>query len=203
MIDTLPYYDTSVIEFKLLRAYSLNDTNTLEKLVRYLENMNTKVDWQINMDSCVKQQALKDIKAEEKYRFNYGAAFCPYTTSATIIRYKDSTVLTTIVFQHAWDTLPCKIIDQSTIKIDSLSWDKFQESLEVADFWGLKPDNGKHGVDGSSLEVYGFKKGRNSEWNPDKASRIERWSPAYNSILSSFILLLKFSKTKKGCIWAS
>jgi len=203
MVDTLPYYDTSTIEFKLLKAYSSNDTNTLKKLLGYLENMNTKLDWQINLDSCVKQQAFKDIASEEKYRFTYSSAFCPYKTSTTIIKYKDSTVLNTIVYQYAWDTLPCKIIDQSTISIDSLSWDKFQESLEVADFWGLKPDNGKHGVDGSTLEVYGFKKGTNSEWDPDKSSFISRWSPAYNSILSSFVLLLKYSKTKKGCMWAS
>ena len=203
MVDTLPYYDTSSIEFKLLKAYSANDTVTLKKNLERFENMNTKADWQTNLDSCIKRQAFKDISSEEKYRFNYSSAFCPYTTSTTIIKYKDSTVLNTIVYQYAWDTVPCKIIDQSTIIIDSLSWDKFQESLEVADFWGLKTDNGKHGVDGSTLEVYGFKKGTNSEWNPDKSSFIERWSPAYNSILSSFILLLKYSKTKKGCMTAS
>lgn len=203
MVDTLPYYDTSTIEFKLLKAYSLNDTNTLKNLIEHLENINTKLGYQINLDSCVKQQEFKNIHAEEKYRFNYSSAFCPYTTSTTIIKYKDSTVLNTIVYQYARDTLPFKIIDQSAISIDSLSWDKFQESLEVADFWGLKPDNGKHSVDGSTLEVYGFKKGTNAEWNPDKSKFIERWSPEYNSILNSFILLLKFSKTKKGCMWAS
>jgi len=203
MVDTMPYYDTYNIEYKLLKAYSSNDTNTLKKLVGQVENLNTKLDWQINLDSCLKQRAFKDIKAEEKYRFNYSSAFCTYTTSTTIIRYKDSTVLNTIVYQYARDTFPFKIIDQSSITIDSLSWDKFQESMEVADFWGLKPDNGKHGVDGSTLEVYGFKKGTNAEWNPDKSSFIKRWSPAYNSILNSFILLLKYSKTKKGCMTAS
>ena len=203
MVDTLPYYDTSTNEFKLLKAYSSNDTNTLKKLVGQVEYMNTKLDWQINLDSCVKQQAFKDIRSEEKYRFTFSSAFCPYKTSTTIIKYKDSTVLNTIVYQYAWDTLPCKIIDQSTIRIDSLSWYKFQQSLEIADFWGLKPDNGKQGVDGSTLEVYGFKKGTNSKWNPDKSCYISRWSPAYNSILNSFVLLLKYSKTKKGCMWAS
>ncbi len=200
MVDTLPYYDTGTIDFKLLKAYSLNYTNTLKKLVQHFENMNRKPDWEINLDSCVKQQAFNDISSEEKYRFVYSAAFCPYTTSTTIIKYKDSTILNTIVYQYAWDTLPCKIIDQSTILIDSISWEKFQESLEVADFWGLKPDNGNHGVDGSTLEVYGFKKGSNAERNPDKSSFISRWSPAYNSILNSFVLLLKYSKTKTGCI---
>ena len=62
----MPYYDTSTIEFKLLKAYSSNDTNTLKKLVGHLEIMNTKLDWQISLDSCVKQQAFKDISAEEK-----------------------------------------------------------------------------------------------------------------------------------------
>ena len=203
MVDTLPYYDTSTNEFKLLKAYSSNDTNTLKKLVGQIEYMNTKLDWQINLDSCVKQQAFKDIRSEEKYRFTFSSAFCPYKTSTTIIKYKDSTVLNTIVYQYAWDTLPCKIIDQSTVRIDSLNWYKFQQSLEIADFWGLKPDNGNYGDDGSTLEVYGFKKGTNSEWNPDKSCFISRWSPEYNSILNSFVLLLKYSKTKKGCMWAS
>ncbi|MBI4946611.1 MAG: hypothetical protein HY840_09440 [Bacteroidetes bacterium] len=202
IVDTLPYYDTSSIEFKLIKAYSSNDTNTLKKLVGHFENMTRKLDWQINLDSCVKQQAFKDIRSEEKYRFNYSAALCPYATSATIINYKDSTVLNTIVYQYAWDTLPCKVIEQTTVAIDSVGWAMFQESLEVADFWGLRPDNGEHGVDGSTLEIYGFKKGTNSEWDPDRSNFIERWSPAYNSILSSFTLLLKYSKTKKGCITA-
>ena len=60
----------------------------LQNLLDTLENINTKLSWQINLDSCVKQQDFKDINAEEKYRFNYSSAFCPYTTSTTIIKYK-------------------------------------------------------------------------------------------------------------------
>ncbi len=112
-------------------------------------------------------------------------------------------MLSTIVYQYAWDTIPCKIISQTTITIDSLRWDEFQVSLEVADFWGLKPDNGKRGVDGSTLEVYGFKKATNPTWDSDRSAFISRWNPAYNSIFSSFILLLKYSKTRKGCLTAS
>ena len=89
IVDTLSYYDTSTLEFKLLRAYSSNDTNTLKKLVRHFENLNTKPGWQINMDSCVKQQPFKNINAEEKYLFNYSSAFCPYVTTSIIIKYKD------------------------------------------------------------------------------------------------------------------
>ncbi len=203
MVDTLPYYDTTTLEFRLLKAYSLNDTTTLKRLVERLKKMNTKADWQINLDSCVKQEAFKDVNSEEAYRFNYSSAFCPYRTSITIIKYKDSTVLNTVVYQYAWDTVPCKIIEQSAVAIDSLSWAKFQESLRLADFWGLKTDNGIHGVDGDVLEVYGFKQGTNPDWNPDKTNFISRWTPAYNSILDSFVILLKYSKTKKGCMTAS
>jgi len=203
MVDTQPYYDTSTMEFRLIKAFSSNDTNTLKQLVGLIDKMHTELDWQNNLDSCLKQQSFKDINTEEEYRFIYTAAFCPYKTSTTIIKYKDSTVLNTIVYQYASDTLPCKIIDQSTITIDSISWDKFQESLEIADFWGLKPDNGRHGFDGSTLAVYGFKRAISSEWSPDKFNFIERWCPEYNSIFNSFILLLKYSKTKKGCITAT
>ncbi len=70
IVDTLPYYDTNSVELKILKAYSLNDTNKLKELVGHFGNMNTKLDWEITLDSCVKQQAFKDINAEEKYRLN-------------------------------------------------------------------------------------------------------------------------------------
>lgn len=203
IVDTLPYYDTNNVEFKILKAYSRHDTNRLKKILGRFENINTTADWEVYLDSCVKQQPFKDISAVEKYRFNYSVAlFCPYVTSITIIKYEDSILLQTIVYQKAWDTIPCKVIEKSTLAIDSLSWDKFQQSMEISDFWGLKLDNGKHGLDGSTLSVYGFKRGTNSEWDPDKSNFISRWGPKYNSIFGSFVLLLEFSKTNKGCIAA-
>ncbi len=201
IVDVLPYYDTTTIEFRLLKAYSLNDTSTLKKIVRQFEIANKEYDLEITLDSLLNQEAFNDLISEEKYRFIYSSSFCPYITTTTIVKFKNSTVLNTVVYQHTIDSLTYKIVDQSTFSIDSLRWEKFQESMEVADFWGLKHDNRKHGVDGSTLEVYGFKKGTNPDWDPDKSSFISRWSLANISILNCFILLLKYSNTKKGCLW--
>jgi len=203
MTDTIPYYDTSTIDYKLLKAYYKNDTLNLKKLQEYAARVNTKLKWEQDLDSCIDEVKFEDIKSDEAYRFVYSSAFCPYTTLITIIRYGDSFSLRSIVYQYAWDSTPCKIVDKSSINIDSASWDKFQESLIVADFWGLKQDNGKHGLDGSTLEIYGFKKGTNIQWNPDKSTFISRWSPGYAAIFHCFSLLLKFSKTRKGCVTVS
>lgn len=59
IVDALPYYDTNSVELKILKAYSLNDTNTLKELVGHFENMNTKVDWEVTLDSCVNNRHLK------------------------------------------------------------------------------------------------------------------------------------------------
>jgi hypothetical protein len=197
IVNTLPYYDTTGLDFKLLRACSVNDTNAIREIVKYFQFQNTKQKWQIDLDSCSKLQIFKDIQADEKYRFEYHGSFCPYKTSTTVVKNNDSIVINTIVYQYAWDTTPCKIIERSSVVIDSLKWEKFVESIERADFWGLKYDNGKHGVDGSVLEVYGFKKG--NLYGPAKANVISRWSPG-GSIVDCFILLLKYSKTKNGCL---
>ncbi len=200
MVDTMPQHNKSNIEFKLLKAYSENDTNKLKKLLENFKNEHTKLEWEINLDTCLKQQVFNEIMALEKYRFNYTAAFCSYTTTATIIKYKDSIIINSIVYQFTCNNAPCKIIEQNKVIIDSTKWEKFQESLLVADFWGLRPDNGRFGFDGSTLEVYGFKEGSKSALNSDKSSFITRWAPDNSSIFNCFILLLKYSKTKKGCI---
>lgn len=202
IIDTLPYYDTTTNEYKILRAYNFNDTGKLKTILEYTKGSSRKPEWEINMDSCVKQTAFKDLKSEEAYRFNYSAAFCPFHTSATIAKYKDSIILETIVYQHAWDTTPCKVIGRTSIDVDSLSWAKFQESLTTADLWGLKRYNERRGADGDNLDIYGFRKGTNAQWNPDKSTFVSRWDPASTPILDCFVLLLKYSKTKKGCLTA-
>ena len=199
-LDSLPFHDTTTIDYKLLKAYYFKEDSILKMLQGNFDRINTKSDWQINLDSCVRQDTFKDIKVEEVYRFVYRSAFCPYRTSVTIKKNKDSIVLNTLVFQYAWDNRPCIVIEQHSTQVDSLNWDKFQQSLQVADFWGAKEDNGDHGVDGSTLEVYGFIKGSGSYWNPDKSNYISRWCPGLLPIMESFGQLLKLSKTKKGCM---
>jgi len=200
LIDSLPYYDSNSIDLQMLKAFSLNDTSTLEQLLERTRYLNTKLDWEKHLDSCVKQPSFEDIAAEEKYRFSYNQSFCPYVTTLTAIKQKDSMFLNTIVYQYAWDSVPCKIISQSIKPIDSLVWGEFQESLERADFWGLRSDNGRHGLDGSSLMAFGFKRSHYLQSAPDKSNFISRWSPASNAVFSCFILLLKYSKAKDGCI---
>lgn len=72
-------------------------------------------------------------------------------------------------------------------------------ALVQADFWGLKKDNGVHGLDGNSLTVTGYKK---SGYSPgDQFNYVYRWLWQDYSISAPFNLVLKLSGNKKGCVW--
>jgi hypothetical protein len=199
-VDSLPYYDTSSIEFRLLKAYSANDTAGLRKILDRFREDNSEIEWEKKEDSCVHQPEFRDIVADEKYRLDYTPPLCPFTSSTTIVRYHDSTILTTVVYEAAWEKKPCRVLDQSTVLIDESRWEEFQESLVAADFWGLKPHNGFSCNDGNTLEVYGFKKGTNREWDLDMSSHILRKGTRTSPIYKSLDLLLKISKTRNKCM---
>jgi len=200
MVDTMPYYDTTNVDFKFLKAYSINDTTTLKELQKYLDNINTKAQWELDSDSCIKLKKFVDLEADEAYRFEYRAAFCQSLTTATIIKSGNLIRVNCIVYQPAFffDSTSCKLIEQKETVLDSISWDKFQSSMNACDFWGLKEDNGHHGNDGNTLKVYGYQ--RALQWNPERRSYVSRWSRSMDNLLSSFIMLLRFCKISKGCL---
>ena len=85
MIDTMPYYDTNNVDFKLIRAYSLNDTNTLENLQKHFEILNTKADWRLNIDSCISLPKFEMLKADEAYRFEYSSNCICHSTYTSFL----------------------------------------------------------------------------------------------------------------------
>jgi len=200
VIDTLPYYDTANQDYQFLRAYALNDTSTLKNIRDYHTRFKT-IPWiDYYLDSSATSQDFSKLNADEAYSFGYYASFCPYYTVTTIFKSGEVIKINSIVYQNAdsYDSIPCKIVEQTMLTVDSLSWEKFKESLEVADFWGLKEDNGYHGVDGSSLNILGFQKvGRGHK---ERRAYVTRWNPHNLSITGSFIMLLRFSKIKSGCL---
>lgn len=194
MADTLPYHDKNSVDFKMLRAYCQDDTAGLKRLQENMERANTEMGWPA--DTCIKKENIRNIKCREAYRFEYSDVFCPDATVETIINYGDSIVIRTVVYQHAQDSTPCKIIEQFSTTVDSVHWKEFQDLLAAADFWGLKPGNGKNGLDGNTLTVYGFKKGNDPNRDPDKWSFISRWGAGNTAIFKCFMWLFKVSKTR-------
>lgn len=203
MVDTLPYYDTTNPNFKLLRAYSENDTSSMEKIVNYIHRRSTTPWMHDYLKPCAINIEFDTITADEAYKFSYESSFCEYYTIASITQRGNRVKAIATVYKNASgsDSIPCTIAQEYETDIDSASWVKFQEAIFAADFWGLKEDNEYHGVDGSSLDVQGYQK--NFKWNQSiqsKRSYVSRWSRSMDNLLQPFLMLLRFCKISKGCI---
>ncbi|MEO7049721.1 MAG: hypothetical protein ABI091_30740 [Ferruginibacter sp.] len=191
-IDSLDFYDTTSIDYKIIKAYYNDDSVQLKKIEQYLySNKIFMNQWKFG-DTCVHLTKLKDSKADSIYRFVYSEAFSPYQTNITISKSFDTARIHLIVYQKRRDTIPCEVIDDFDKKLSVREWNEFNNSLSSADFWGLKEDNGIHGADGSTLTVYAFIKGDNSYWHPQKTQKVSRWVPYNLPIYNSYNLLLKF-----------
>jgi len=200
MVDTLPYYDTNNIDFKFLKAYKENDTLGLKSIIDYVQVRSVKPWMNRFLKPCAKNQEFDTLKADEAYRFVYESSFCQYFTVATIIKTGKNIKVNAFVYENAslMDSTPCTIAQQNEITLDSASWEKFQGAILDTDFWGLKEDNGYHGVDGSSLDVLGYQKSLRGMG--ERRSYVTRWSRSMDNLLEPFIMLLRICKITKGCI---
>ncbi|OQP50881.1 hypothetical protein A4H97_03385 [Niastella yeongjuensis] len=198
-IESSDDFDSTDLNYKVLKAYVNNDTLFFKNLESdIVDNERYNKQWQ-SMDSCIHQSKIQSMDVDEAYRFIYSAAFCPYKINVTVSKKADSSNLHFILYQYKWDTADCNIISEYDKKLTTKNWEDITESLSTSDFWGLKKDNGVHGVDGSSLTVTGYKN-RDSVYNrPAKFHYVYRWSQ--NVLRDPFHLILKLSGNQKGCLW--
>lgn len=203
MVDTLPYYDTTNLNFKLLKAFNQNDTSNLEQIINYIDRTSTTPWMHAYLKPCAINVEFDILTADEAYKFSYESSFCEYYTIATITQRGNKIKAIATVYKNAsaMDSTPCTIAQQHEAEIDSASWVKFQEAIFATDFWGLKEDNEYHGVDGSSLDVQGYQ--RSFKWNRSIQSRrcyVSRWSRSMDNLLGPFMMLLRICKISEGCI---
>jgi len=202
-VDSISSYDTNTYDYKLLKAYYLNDTNYLQGYNNLLQSISkTRNVWYYN-DSCIHQPELIDLNIEEAYRFIYWKAFCPYSLNITIGKLEREINLHFIIYKpyNDYDSLPCSIVDEFNKKLTVREWENFEEAMNRADYWALKERNDRNGVDGSGLEIYGCIKGYlKKNAIQTKTYHIYRWGAERYTIGEAFMLLLKYSRNKKGCL---
>jgi hypothetical protein len=197
----LDEFDSTDINYGVLNAYMKKDTTYFKKLrVAIEESKRFKKEWAIQ-DSCIHQVAIDELKVDKAYRFIYGAAFCPYKINITVSRKGGNSILHFILYQFKWDTASCRIISDYEKQLTEKQWNEFADAIQNADFWGLKWDNGLHGVDGDNIKVWGFENGDTAFERPTKAHYVERWSVHRSTLSDPFNLLLKFTGNKQGCFW--
>jgi hypothetical protein len=198
-IDSLPYYDTTEINYKILRAYQNNDTAFFKNLSSQIKREKEYKNYWSSMDTCIHQQKLQELGVDEAYRFIFLPAFCRTPINMTVTKKGDITNLHFLLFQNKYDTASCKIISEYDKKLTQKEWEEFSDKLLAADIWGLKRENGIHGLDGSTITFIGYQKGNSSFNRPDKISYVNRWE--FSTLHEAFTYLLKISGNKKGCYW--
>ena len=200
IVDTLPYYDTTNLDYKFLKAYKENDTLNLKSITEYMQARSVKPWMNRYLKPMAVNKEFDTLKADEAYRFVYESSFCPYFTVASIIQRGKKITVKAIVYENAsaLNPNPCTIAQQNEISIDSISWVKFQDAILNADFWGLKEDNGYHGCDGNSLDVLGYQKSTEYEGGA-KRSYVTRWVKI-DRLVEPFMMLLRFCHINKGCL---
>jgi len=197
-IDSFPYYDTTEVNYKVLKAYQKNDTVLLKNLIKQIREVKKQESvWSV-MDTCIHQLKLQDLHVDEAYRFIFHPPFCTTPISVTITKKGDSANLHFLLYQNGYDTVICRIISEYDKKLTTEEWEEFRSKLWSGDIWGLKRENDIHGVDGSNLTFIGYQSGK--FWNtPDKISYGKRW--VYSSLNEALRFALMKSGNKKGCYW--
>ena len=203
MVDTLPYYDTNNLDYRFLKAYRQNDTKTSISIINYLQNTSVKPWMNSYIKPCARNTQFDTLKVEEAYSFFYQSWFCEYYTIATITGNDNNIKATVVVYKNAslTDSLPCTIAEQNAVVINSRAWEKFKEAILVSDFWGLKENSDQDLLDGSSLEVLGYKNNYTSMRGiSERRGSVSRSSRAMERLTDPYLMLLKFCNINTGCL---
>lgn len=197
-LDSFPYYDTTQLNYQMLRAYYHNDTNVMRNINLALKQEKEYDRFWSEMDTCIHQEKLQDLDVDEAYRFIYLPAFCSMSINVTITKKGDSSKLNFLLYQITFDTMQCRILSKFDKSLTRHQWEEFRSKMQWGDIWGLKRENGSHGVDGTNLTFIAYQNGQ--RWDrADKINYGRRW--VYSSLDDALTFILKISGNKKGCYW--
>lgn len=133
-VDSSERFDTSDLNYRVLKAYVSNDTMFLIKTLLDIERYKTDQKRFGLQDSCLHQRKLQDLKVDEAYRFIYNGAFCPYEQITTISRAGDNINLNFILWQYESDSTGCRKINEFDKRLSTENWNEVKEKIEDADF---------------------------------------------------------------------
>jgi hypothetical protein len=192
VIDSSGQYDTTELIYKVLKAYSSNDTIFFKKLhsdITYYRNS----EWHL-ADSCIHQPKLQETDADEAYRFIYTAAFCPYKMNITVSKRADSSNLHFILYQLAQDTATCRIINEFDKGLTKKNWDEITTAIRKLDFWALKEGSGENALlDPDDIVVIGYQKANVAFHKSSKFNYVHRLGLTWTNLGDVFILVLHLS----------
>ncbi|UAY50899.1 hypothetical protein [Ferruginibacter albus] len=193
--------DSNEHNYKMLKAYCLDDTTYLKYAVKNMKNLemsNTVLDsfWKAHIP------VLKNMNIEEGYQFRYSETFCNNYYIFTISRFKDSIKLNTFVYSPEEvdnnKATKLKIIQNSNKLLPVKDWNDLSDAIDLADYWNLKYHNDNVVLDPSNLTVVGIKKNI-SDNTVTRSNYVTRTAFERTALYKAFLLVLKYAEVKKLC----
>lgn len=195
ILDSLPFEDTLSLNFQLLKAYHRNDTAFLREVYRNKVNRLLHVQQAPKRHRCDTAALVNIMDFDEGYRFSYSASFCDKVAIAMVQRAPQGMVVESVLYQ--FDEDGCRIVKHNSKRLDDKAWHLFKGKLKFADFWGLREMNDNVGLDGSSLNIFGFKK--SGMPHDTEYKEVRRWSPENTAIGQVFKHILDLSDVEADC----
>ena len=194
-IESLSISDTLDNNYLLLKAYYRNDTILLANALNELNKI-IKIKKQSFSDTSIKPRDLRTLKCEAAFQFEYSAAFCDKAINITISKSHD-TVMSEVFLYQMDEFNDRRLIEHKSERLNLDNWSALWNELFISDFWGLKMNNDRSGLDGSDLKIIGFESPVNS-FN-GRYKYIYRWAAEKSAIGNAFKTALEISNVNVNC----
>lgn len=192
--DSLVFFDTTEMEFLILKTYMKNDTERLKSHIERFGERYFQKDTLLLRYFLTSPKRLSDYDFDEAYRYLYFAPFSGLEYFIVIGR-KDTVV--TMDFQwnkkRKFDLTISEPTDRIKVTLTRKDWNEFKNAINYADFWGMQYENYKFGFDGSALYVSGYIS--ESCWQGRPLNKtIYRWNADQTAIFEPLMILLSKSR---------
>ena len=206
------FYDTTDLNYKILKAYRDNDQQALQKLNAELDVQRQDTIHREKIDTCVKLEHLSRMKVDEVYRFRHSQSFCKAVQVVTISKANETYRLHYVEFLSVGDpkesfpiitkngdtvSMTCIKAKEFEMPITKQEWEGLEKKVELADYWGLKPRNYQFGFDGSSWTIDAFTK-RYGYITTQQVHSVFRWSPE-NEFAELGVYFMKLARERGMC----
>jgi len=191
-------YDTTSLEYTILKNLYLNDSTKLELIKN---NLSDEIKDNYTNSNLIKfQNLIKETKADTIFLFLIDESMLDrgFKDYISINKYQDSIQLNYVTYLPKSNSSSEIIIDNYIKNVNMNDWNEFKRKIFESDFWALKEDNGYYGCDGSTITIYAkVKFGNKHIGYEEKTHKIVRWNPYKYTIYNSYDLLLKLLGDRK------
>jgi hypothetical protein len=214
VIDSIGFYDTTIYDFKLLKAYIHDDTQFFFQMKRDLDRRSDYV-YPAGLDSCVLPTKLSDLPVDMAYRFIHSQSFCDFGQVVTITRSGDSIQLhyadyilggydgrsREIILEngtHYSINSDCKLVKQFDKSLRLGDWEELETAVNRTDYWGLSSLNPRGIMDGSYWQVDAYTK-QPLYFSGKQIHSVSRQSPSLEAFRRLGFLFMKLAGEKGMC----